>query len=229
MKMKCPYCGVSGSVSDSLLGKKVRCPKCKEVFKVTAATAPPPAPEKESKKEPIIEASGYVTDAGPAPGMTAKDEAALEEEIAKIFDDMKKSATDHVPDPWPDTQMQDKDTAASGRTAKNETKENSKTDSGPLSEEDLKSELEDILGENCSMCGTNVGKATKFELDGKIYCSACLPEERGGESSSSTDLTVSGSDQKKTLQSDWESKGAILGAIGIIAVILFVAIYIILK
>ena len=175
MKMKCPYCGVNGTVSDSLLGKRVRCPKCKEVFKVTAATAPP-APENEPKKEPIIEASGYVTDAAPAPGMTAKDEAALEEEIAKIFDDMKKSATD----PWPDTQTLNNDTAASDRTEGDETKESSGTDSGPLSEEDLKSELEDILGENCSMCGTNVGKATKFELDGKIYCSACLPEGGGG-------------------------------------------------
>jgi hypothetical protein len=229
MKMKCPFCGVNGTVSDSLLGRKVRCPKCKEIFKVTVATVTPYATEKEPQKDPVIEASGHVTDTGPAPGMTAKDEAALEEEIAKIFDDMKKTATDHGPDPWQDTQTLDKDAAAPDTTAKSEIKDSSGTDIGSISEEDLKSELENILGENCSMCGTQVGKATKYNLDGKIFCSACLPEGGGGESSSSKDLAVSGSNLKKTLPSDWEAKGAIIGAIGIIAVILLVAIYIILK
>ena len=230
MKMKCPFCGVNGSVSDSLLGKKVRCPKCKEIFKVTAATAPPPVsemePKKEPKNDPIIEASGHVTDAAPSPGMTAQDEADLEDEIAKIFNDMKKSVPDHGPDPWQDAGLLDKDMTELGETAQGEKKE-----SGPLSEEDLKSELEDILGENCSMCGTSVGKATKFDLDGKVYCSSCLPEGEGGgdEVSSSKDLAVSGSAPKKASQSDWEGNAAILAAIGIIAVILFAAIYIILK
>jgi len=32
MKMHCPHCGVKGSVDDSYIGRKVRCPKCHNVF-----------------------------------------------------------------------------------------------------------------------------------------------------------------------------------------------------
>ncbi len=35
MKITCPYCGVVGSVHDSMPGGKVRCPQCDKVFKVT--------------------------------------------------------------------------------------------------------------------------------------------------------------------------------------------------
>jgi hypothetical protein len=231
MKMKCPFCGVNGSVSDSLLGKKVRCPKCKEIFKVAAASATSSSaaemePGKEPKNDPIIEASGHVIDAAPSPGMTAKDEADLEEEIAKIFSDMKKSTPDHEPDSWKDTELMDQDTAALDGTTKEETKEG-----GPLNDEDMQSELENILGENCSICGTPVGKATKHDLEGKVYCSACLPEGEGGggEASSSKDLAVSGTAPQKTSTSDWEGNAAVLAALGIIAVILFAAVFIILK
>lgn len=37
MKIHCPGCGVSGSVSDSYTGRKIRCPKCQEVFRCRAA------------------------------------------------------------------------------------------------------------------------------------------------------------------------------------------------
>lgn len=30
--MRCPHCGVNGSADDAHLGKKVRCPKCQEIF-----------------------------------------------------------------------------------------------------------------------------------------------------------------------------------------------------
>lgn len=33
MKMLCPNCGVKGSADDSYIGKKVKCPKCNEIFK----------------------------------------------------------------------------------------------------------------------------------------------------------------------------------------------------
>ncbi len=36
MKMICPHCGVKGSADDALLGRKVQCPKCTEVFEVGA-------------------------------------------------------------------------------------------------------------------------------------------------------------------------------------------------
>lgn len=35
MKIVCPHCQVKGTVADGLLGKKVRCPECSNVFRVT--------------------------------------------------------------------------------------------------------------------------------------------------------------------------------------------------
>ncbi len=34
MKMICPECGLKGTADDTLLGKKVRCPECQQVFRV---------------------------------------------------------------------------------------------------------------------------------------------------------------------------------------------------
>lgn len=33
MKMKCPHCGVKGSLDDSFLHKKIRCPRCQQIFR----------------------------------------------------------------------------------------------------------------------------------------------------------------------------------------------------
>lgn len=41
MKMDCPHCGVSGTVDDSLVGRKVRCPKCVNTFVVQAKGVAP--------------------------------------------------------------------------------------------------------------------------------------------------------------------------------------------
>ncbi len=216
MKMKCPYCGVSGSVSDSLLGKKVRCPKCKEIFKTTEETAPP-----ASEKDQSVETPGYLSDAKPSPVMTSQDEAALEDEIAKIFEDMKSSPTDPATDFWQDMQASEKGEAVEGHEDK----------SGSLSEEDLLSELEDAVGEQCSACGTFVGKSTQYNLDGKVYCSACLPTEGGeeGGASSSKDLAVAGSGAQKISTTDWEGNAAILAALGMLAAVIAAAVYILAR
>lgn len=34
MKMICPHCGLKGTAEETLLGKKVRCPECQQVFRV---------------------------------------------------------------------------------------------------------------------------------------------------------------------------------------------------
>ena len=41
MKMLCPHCGVNGTVDDSLVGRKVKCPKCTNVFVVSAEGSAP--------------------------------------------------------------------------------------------------------------------------------------------------------------------------------------------
>lgn len=45
MKMVCPHCGVKGSADDSLLAKKVKCPKCEEQFTITSDVLQPIAIE----------------------------------------------------------------------------------------------------------------------------------------------------------------------------------------
>ena len=55
MNITCPFCGVSGSVDDALAGKKIRCPKCDEVFRCEDRDEPAPSfkPEiDESYTEP---------------------------------------------------------------------------------------------------------------------------------------------------------------------------------
>lgn len=41
MKMECPHCGVNGTVDDSLVGKKVKCPKCVNTFVINAEGSAP--------------------------------------------------------------------------------------------------------------------------------------------------------------------------------------------
>ncbi len=37
MKMVCPCCGLTGTADAGLFSRKVRCPGCREVFRITAA------------------------------------------------------------------------------------------------------------------------------------------------------------------------------------------------
>lgn len=36
MEMMCPHCGLTGKAESKLFGKKIRCPKCKNIFLVTS-------------------------------------------------------------------------------------------------------------------------------------------------------------------------------------------------
>jgi predicted Zn finger-like uncharacterized protein len=209
MKMKCPHCGVRGSVSDSLIGKRVKCPKCKEIFTAEEEGSSATLGNEPKKKSPI-ETAGQRTVAESSAGMTAMDEASLEEELAKIFDDMKKSTAEHETEP------------VGNRAAEEE-------DTGPLSEEELQSQLEDILDERCSVCGTIVGRATKHELYGNVYCSNCLPEiEEGADAAAGRHLTLSGDiGPKKKSSGFWRNLGAVLAGLVIIGLIVAGGYYLI--
>jgi predicted Zn finger-like uncharacterized protein len=229
MKMKCPRCGVSGSVSDSLLGKKVKCPKCKEVFRVEA-TMVPPTPKNEYQNGSVIKASGYATDSEKAPGMTAQDEAALEQEIAKIFDDMKNSAMEQELNSIVETGSSDSIGSAMNwdMDTKDMRKDFSDSEKQSLSEEDLISELQEMLGKKCSVCGTFIGQGAKHEIGGNVYCSVCLPEGggTGTETSAGKDLTVSKGPVPKTAWKDfWKMVGMKFVGLAVIAIILVALVY----
>ena len=34
MKLNCPHCGLKGTADDALLAKKIRCPQCRQVFRL---------------------------------------------------------------------------------------------------------------------------------------------------------------------------------------------------
>lgn len=41
MTVKCPHCGLEGKAEEEILNKKIRCPKCREIFIAVEAAAEP--------------------------------------------------------------------------------------------------------------------------------------------------------------------------------------------
>ena len=62
MRIKCLQCVVSGSVSNALIGKRVRCPKCEKVFLLTEENSPPLLKKAPQKDPSIGEVSGCTCD-----------------------------------------------------------------------------------------------------------------------------------------------------------------------
>ena len=65
MRLICPHCGLKGTADDALLEKKVRCPQCQKIFRLTetnAALAPPSQAEHiEVPASQVIQQPGAVT------------------------------------------------------------------------------------------------------------------------------------------------------------------------
>lgn len=210
MKMKCPSCGVSGTVADSLIGRKVKCPKCNEIFTV-AAEENPFSPEDAAYMESALETPGRAAAAGSSSGIVDQDEASLEEELAKIFEDMKRSTPTEEPE---------QATADTSLGLGHSIERNTGMDEVGLSEEELESELEDIMGDKCSVCGTDIGRATKYELNGVVYCANCLPEtDSGTEEAEERDLTVS-----EDKMSEEKSGGVFSKILGVLAGIVVIGL-----
>jgi predicted Zn finger-like uncharacterized protein len=209
MKMQCPHCGVRGTVPDSLIGKRAKCPKCKEIFTAMTEEAPVALGD-EPTRESTISPSAQTIETGDSSGMTAQDEANLEEELAKIFDDMKQSSSDE--------EEESVETAA-------EDDFYADVDTGPLSVEQLQAQLEDLMDERCAVCGTIVGKATKLELNGVVYCSKCLPgmddDSEGGK-----DLTVTQKAKQEKEPGTLRKLGTVVAGLVVIGIFIAAVYYI---
>lgn len=48
MRMECPQCGVSGTLDDAFIGRKIRCPKCNHLFQAGGQPAAGPQPEPQA-------------------------------------------------------------------------------------------------------------------------------------------------------------------------------------
>jgi predicted Zn finger-like uncharacterized protein len=51
MKLTCPHCGATGSIDDKFIGRKLKCPKCSQNFRITEEEDPQKSAP-ESKKKP---------------------------------------------------------------------------------------------------------------------------------------------------------------------------------
>ena len=59
MKIQCPHCGVRGTLDDAYIHKKIRCPKCSNVFRAESEGSvtddtPPPPPIAEPVVPPVV-------------------------------------------------------------------------------------------------------------------------------------------------------------------------------
>jgi len=75
MKMICPHCGVKGSADQSLLQRKVKCPKCSGIFEVNAEVVTA-IPVDDFELEPVSDVD------------ETQDDPALEENVDGAFDDL---------------------------------------------------------------------------------------------------------------------------------------------
>lgn len=71
MKMHCPHCGVKGSVDDSFIGRKIRCPKCQNIFPCEVDAVTPEEIEPDLFAPPVLE------EAAPASDEIVEDEKAM--------------------------------------------------------------------------------------------------------------------------------------------------------
>ncbi len=96
MKMHCPHCGVKGSVDDSYVGRKIRCPKCQETFRCQADEE---ISRDVAQQEPIPP----LTRESPAPSLT--DEKPAVESLTEVVDESSEvlEQPDHMDDPTPVT------------------------------------------------------------------------------------------------------------------------------
>lgn len=90
MKIVCPHCQVKGTVADGLLDKKVRCPECSNVFRVTEdvrvevvpVEAGPPAVEDVADAAPSVD-EPVAADSEPTTAAESESVEEPEESIAE--------------------------------------------------------------------------------------------------------------------------------------------------
>ena len=174
MKMKCPHCGVNGSVSESLVGKRVKCPKCGEIFSVPLDTdAASPKPE--------MHASEHFPASESAAEIPVQDDAALDEELERIFQDMKNSEQDQNPEPGEAERNVQPHAVTTGSASEEtlEVREGDGADAEGFDDEESLSAVENIPAEKCSACGVPADNTTLSIHDGLTFCQTCVPEKTG--------------------------------------------------
>ncbi len=173
MKIDCPHCGVHGSVDDSLVGRKLRCPKCVKVFLVTDDMLP-------EVEESYLVHQEILHDPVPTIPSTAIMEQDMEDEI--------------VADEIPETSEEDEDLELDAADAVNDEEnlafeDENENEESVVDDEDFlafaeAAELEDSELEGtsekpevCTGCGESLHPQFLESFEGKQYCALCYPED----------------------------------------------------
>lgn len=65
MKLICPHCGLKGTADDSLYNRKIRCPECRQIFRLSEEiSVSSPVSMTESQGEAVADVAGHVQDPG---------------------------------------------------------------------------------------------------------------------------------------------------------------------
>lgn len=193
MKMKCPHCGVSGSADASLSGRRVKCPKCSNIFLVphrgNSLSSPllwgddqtrevdttPAGPIDHGLREQggAIDGNGE-PDHHSADRQTLNSNPALSEdnEHLEIQDNQQDEAVEIQPGPDVETELSPDDMGAGS---------NNQGQDQPLHremvEEELQAELDGLLAGTCIVCGKSVDQKEGEGESGDSYCHNCLGKD----------------------------------------------------
>ena len=163
MKIDCPHCGVHGSVEDSLVRRKLRCPKCSKVFLVNDDLLPEAddtnlqtcsACSQSFASELLVEIDSqlYCVLCRPDFAVEPVEEAPEEEVLETVAEEaVEQEAVDLFA----------------------ETEEIL----GPDDEVEVKAEEEVVALETCSVCGDSLHPDFLETVGSEKYCALCLPEE----------------------------------------------------
>ena len=148
MKIDCPHCGVHGSVDNTLLDKKLRCPKCSKVFLVTEDILP------EFDNRGMLSQEILYDDEPHSPDLPEEDDdlfATMAEggDASTADDDFLGLMDDESEDSDPDDEYED----------------------GGLELDEDEIELE-----KCSSCGELLHPAFLEPVGSENLCALCLPE-----------------------------------------------------
>lgn len=213
MKISCPHCGVHGAVDNSLIERKLRCPKCSKVFLVTEELLP------EVDDTAIVHQEILYDDEPHNPETVEQESVDAEESVAPGDENLEQcSVCKQSFVPFFLVEIDSKNYCALCRpdseeelesSAEEEVEEIPEDELLEIEEEDfadeeieeiLKDEEEDdfeeapVALEPCSGCGESLHPEFLETVGSEKYCALCVPEETEAEDEES----IAGEDSEKT-------------------------------
>ena len=198
MKIDCPHCGVHGSVDDSLAGRKLRCPKCSKVFLVTDDIVPDADESNLVHQEILNDPPETVGTAEVALAAAATATAAVA--VAANAEDDLDSAEEIVAadEPESEEELEIEEDDIFEPAPVQPTAEDILAFADDEDEEDNEGETETST---CSACGQSFAVAFLEEIDSKLYCALCAPEDEE-EADEEDELSFDSDEQESSVEDE---------------------------